>query len=134
MLKDIPENKVTEVGMAVVPETGEGGEDVWNVYVVNMKNVPIETVLVSSKGYGHYEGKDVKTTTLRHGLNDIAPKSFALVEPIIKSVFGLNNEYWLSFYIGREVYDRRFLFLPESIKKEHLVNVPIMNKLGVLIV
>lgn len=134
MLKDIPQHKVTDVGIAVVPEKSETGEDVWNVYIINMKDTEIETVLVSSKGYGHYQGKDVKTTTLRHSLNEMPPKSFKLIEPIIKSVFGLNNEYWVSFYIGREVYDRRYLFLPESIKKEHLVNVPVMNKLGVLIV
>lgn len=135
MLKDIPKYKykVKDVALAVVHENDEKGEELWNVYLLNFKEETINNVLVSSKGYGHFQGKQVKTTTLRHALNDVPAKGYKLVEPIIKSVLGLNNEYLVTFYIGKEIYDKRYIFLPESIKKENMITVPLINKPGVMI-
>jgi len=48
-------------------------------------------------------------------------------------VFGLTNEYWLSFYIDNIIYDKKYIFLPESIIEGNLILVPLVNKLGVII-
>lgn len=133
MKKDLPENIVEDVAMAVVlmGETPEVKN--WNVYLVNLKQEPITNVLISSKGYGEKEGKPVKTSILRHFLGDMAAQSFTSVEAIDPSVFGLTNEYWLSYYIGSTIYDRKFIFLPESIVDENLIRIPLVNKPGVMI-
>ena len=137
MLKDIPELKVKDVALAVVPESESGKalseETQWKVYIINLKQEPLTGVLVSSKGYGEIEGEQVKTSVLRHFFEQIPAKSFTLIEPIDQSVFRLHNEYWVSFYINRTIYDRKYLFVPGSIMEEHLSEIPVMNTRGVMI-
>jgi hypothetical protein len=133
MLKDIPELQVEDVAMAVIPERSPEGDLVWNVYIVNMKDETIEGVLVTSKGYGLHKGEKVKTSTLRHFIETIPAQGFARVEPIIENVFGLNNEYWVSFYINRDIYDKKYLFLPETINEEYFTRIPLIDKKGVMI-
>lgn len=133
MKKDLPENIVEDVAIAVVlmSETPEIRN--WTVYLLNYKNEPITNVLITSKGYGEKEGKQVKTSLLRHALGDLAPNSFAGVEAIDPAVFGLTNEYWLSYYLGNTIYDKKFIFLPESIVDDNLIRIPLLNKPGVMI-
>jgi len=135
MLKDIPRIAVENIAVAIVPKEiyGEDGESIWEVYILNLKNELIENVLVSSKGYGTFKGETVKTSTLRHFLGDIEAYSCMLVEPIQSDVFGLNNEYWVSFYVNNEVFDKKYIFLPESIKEEYFTTIPLIEKRGVMI-
>ncbi|MBG6233738.1 hypothetical protein IWX76_000293 [Pedobacter sp. CAN_A7] len=133
MKKDLPENIVQDVAMAVVLMNETPEVKNWTVYLVNLKDEPITNVLISAKGYGEKDGRVVKTSVLRHFLGDIAPHSFAGVEAIDTEVFGLTNEYWLSYYIGGTIYDKKFIFLPESIVDENLMKIPLVNKPGVMI-
>lgn len=133
MRKDIPEHKVEDIALSIVKEKNEIGETIWNVYVINLKSNPIEGVLVTSKGYGQLNGEDVKTSTLRHFLDTVPGKSYSLIEPIMENVFGLNNEYWISFFQDKILYDKKYIFLAESITENNLINVPLLNKEGVVI-
>jgi hypothetical protein len=133
MLKDIRNPVVDKIIVAVIKEQDPKSETEWGVYLLNMYDVKIENVLVSSKGYGIHNGENVQTSVLRHLIGEVEPKQSAKIEPIIKDVFGLNNEYWVSFYIGKEIYDKKFIFLPESISEQHLTLIPLMNKHGVMI-
>jgi hypothetical protein len=133
MLKDIPQLVVENIAVAIVKEMNEEGEMAWNVYIVNLYNEKIEGVLVSSKGYGSFEGRDVKTTVLRHLIGEMDPRDYAKIEPIMTDVFGLNNEYWVSFYLEKKMYDKKYIFLPESIKEENFTMIPVLNKRGVMI-
>ena len=132
MKKDIPENKVEGVYMAVVKQTDDVESFHWNVYLINANNYPIENVLVTSKGYGKNEGEDVKTSILRHMFEVMAPHSSVLVEPIDPKLFALTNEYWVSYYIEREIYDKKFLFVPDSIVEENVRVIQDLNMKGVL--
>lgn len=133
MLKDIPKLVVENIVVAIVPEENEVAEEIWNVYMVNLYDKRITGVLVSSKGYGNKNGVDVKTSTLRHFIGNVEPKDYAKIELIIKDVFGLSNEYWISFYIGNDIYDKKYVFLPESILEKNFTMIPILNKQGVMI-
>ncbi|MBN8701594.1 MAG: DUF4909 domain-containing protein [Bacteroidetes bacterium] len=133
MRKDIEFPEVENVALAVVKEQNELAQDEWNVYFVNLKNEPLEGVLVTSSGYGQIDGEEIKTSTLRHFLDTIEPKSFSKIEPIMENVFGLNNEYWISFYHNKKMYDKKYIFLAETIKEEYFTTVPILNKRGVMI-
>ncbi len=133
MKKDLPANIVENVSIAIVMESATPEAKNWNVYVINLKEEAIQTVLVSSKGYGEKDGQQVKTSILRHSLGDVAAKDFVLVELIDEQVFGLTNEYWLSFYIKGEIYDKKFIFVPESIVESNLIRIPVLNKPGVMI-
>ncbi|TCV05667.1 hypothetical protein EDC17_10709 [Sphingobacterium alimentarium] len=133
MKKDLPVNIVEDISIAVVLESSTPEVKNWTVYLVNEKNELLTNVLVSSKGYGIKDGREVKTTTLRHFLGDIQPNKAVQIEAIDEQVFGLTNEYWLSYYIGNTIYDKKYIFLPESIVDENLSKVPLVNKPGVII-
>ncbi|OOQ60769.1 hypothetical protein [Mucilaginibacter pedocola] len=133
MLKDLPQNTVKDIGIAVALEGESIESKTWYVYLINLKDVALETVLVTSKGYGEKDGEQVKTSVLRHAFPEVAPKSFKLIEPIDEATFGLNNEYWLSYYIGNQIYDKKFIFLPESIIDANFIKLPVVNKPGVMI-
>lgn len=119
--------------MAVVRELDEEGEEAWYVYLINQRDVTLENVLVSSRGYGELEGEERKTSEMRHFLENLAPRSWARIERIVEDVFGLNNQYWLSFYASGQLHDRKYIFLPDSIQEENFTTVPLMEKRGVLI-
>ncbi|SDS85454.1 hypothetical protein SAMN05216490_1951 [Mucilaginibacter mallensis] len=133
MIKDLPENIVEDIAIAVALEKESVETKIWYVYLINLKGVPIENVLVTSKGYGEKDGEQVKTSTLRHMFPIVESNSFVLIEPIDEATFGLNNEYWLSYYIGKEIYDKKFIFLPESIVELNFIKLPVVNKPGVMI-
>ena len=133
MKKDLPENIVENVSIAVVMENATPEAKNWNVYLINLKDEAIETVLVSSKGYGEKNGQAVKTSILRHSIGNVAARDYAKIEMIDEQVFGLTNEYWLSYYINGQIYDKKFIFVPESIVESNLIRIPVLNKPGVMI-
>jgi hypothetical protein len=135
MKQDIDFPKVEDVAVAVVKETNELNQDEWFVYLINLQSNNLEGVLVSSTGYGEDQmtGEKIRTSTMRHFFEQIAPKSFRKVEQIIQEVFPLNNEYWVSFYLGKSIYDKKYIFLPETISENNFINIPILNKRGVMI-
>ena len=132
MRKDIHIPKVEDVSMAIVQET-DGSEPDWGVYLINLKDVELKNVIVASKGYGWINDEEVKTSTLRHFFDDIKSNSYQKVERIMPDVFGLNNEYMLTFYIDGERYDRKFIFVPGSIAQANLITVPLVKRPGILI-
>ena len=133
MKKDLPENDVKDIAVAVALERESVETKVWYVYLINLKNEPIENVLITSKGYGEKDGEQVKTSTLRHMIPVVDSQGYKLIEPIDEQTFGLNNEYWLSYYIGKDIYDKKFIFLPESIVEMNFIKIPVLNKPGVMI-
>ncbi len=133
MKKDLPENNVKDIAIAVALESESVESKVWYVYLINLKNEPIENVLITSRGYGEKDGEQVKTSTLRHMIPVVDSKAYKLIEPIDEQTFGLNNEYWLSYYIGKDIFDKKFIFLPESIVEMNFIKIPVLNKPGVMI-
>ena len=133
MIKDLPENNVQDIAIAVALEKENAEHKTWYVYLINLKEQPIETVLITSKGYGEKDGEQVKTSTLRHMFPLIEAGAFKIIEPIDEETFGLSNEYWLSYYIGTQIYDKKFIFLPESIVESNFIKLPVVNKPGVMI-
>lgn len=133
MKKDLPENLVEDISVAVVLESESPMAMIWNVYLVNEKEQPLRDVMVSAKGYGEKDDREVKTSTLRHLLGEVSAHTAVKIEAIDPQVFGLTNEYWVSYYIGDTIYDKKYIFLPESIVDENLRKVPLVNKPGIVI-
>lgn len=133
MKKDITQPPVENIAIAIVKEENEFAEMEWNVYLINLKPKKIEGVFVTSQGYGNFDGENVKTSVLRHFLDEVNANDFKKIEPIFENLFGLNNEYWLSFYLNNVMYDKKYIFLPESIKEENFIKIPFLNKNGVMI-
>jgi hypothetical protein len=132
MKKDIVIPEVKNVTLAVVLEENILHQDEWKVYLINNNDFSIETTLVVSKGYGEKEGEQQKTSTLRHFLETVPGHNSAIIEPIEPNVFHLNNEYWVSYYVGHQIYDKRFVFVPDSICTANLTYIKELDKQGVL--
>lgn len=128
MIKDINNPAVENVWLAVVKE----GENDWKVYLVNRNQEVLHTVMITSKGYGFKEGKEQKTSVLRHMIPHLEAGEYALIEPMDPSVFHLNNEYWVSYFIEKQLYDKKYIFVPDSIKDENLVYIKELDQKGVL--
>ncbi|MBT1689407.1 hypothetical protein [Dawidia soli] len=131
MMKDIEIPEVKNVTLAVARQRTEG-QDEWRVYLINNNDFPIENTLVASQGYGEKDGEQQRTSVLRHFLATIAEHAAVLIEPIDPSVFHLNNEYWVSYYIGRQIYDKRFIFVPDAIREENISFIKELEMEGVL--
>lgn len=133
MIKDIPFGRVEGIALAVVPDSGVAGEEEWRVYLVNLKPDAIDGVLISSTGYGSIEGKNVKTSTLRQFFERIQGQQYVQVEYIDKKLFSINNEFWVSFWHHGTMFDKRYVFVPESIIRENFTEVPLLGRRGVMI-
>lgn len=133
MRKDIDFPEVSHVGVCAIPEEKEGMQ-VWVVYILNLLPHSLSNVLVSTKGYGLKGDEEVKTSELRHFFELIGPREAKQVEIIPQDLKGLTNQFWVSFYADGKLFDKKFIFLPDSLVKEHYIEVPVLKKRGVLII
>ena len=134
MKKDILTKKVEDLAIAIVPRYDEGTEEeLWDTFLINLKDESIKNVLISSTGYGELEGEDRKTTTLRHFFDEIGPLEIQLIEPIHHALFELTNEYWVSFSFEGYMFDKRYIFVRGSISEENFTLIPFINRKGVMI-
>ncbi len=132
MKKDIPQHKVEDIAIAIAPREGEEDE-FWDAYLVNLKEDPITNVLISSNGYGEMSGEKMKTTTLRHFFEEIGPLCCILIEPVQTRLFGLTNEYWISFVQNDYMYDKKYVFVNGSIDASNFSTIPFLGRKGVMI-
>lgn len=135
MKKDIQIPIVENISFVVAQEITESNEVNYNVYILNLSEDIIEGIIINSKGFGKHPetGEEIKTSTLRHCLELMLPNEAAKVEPIMQEVFGLTNEYHLSFYINSTMYDKKFQFLPNTICEENLETIELLGLKGVMI-
>ena len=133
MIKDIPRPKMEDFALAVVPPESGEKNDLWDVFMINLKEEPIQNILIAAKGYGEVEGSAKETTTMRHFFPELAPLAIIKIEPIQPDVFQLTNEYWVSFTFDGQMYDKKFVFVRGSIEESNFTLVPFINRKGVMI-
>lgn len=130
MKKDISIPKVEDVFMAVVLEENKDFRTMdWNAYLVNDKEIPLETVLIVTRGY---DDKDT-TSTMRHSITELPPKSFARVEFMQDDVLRLNNEFSVSYFVDTTMFHKKFIFPKNSISQDALQDIPQMQRKGIAI-
>lgn len=135
MKRDIPVYKVEDLVVAIAPREGRivEEEELWDVYLINLKDEPINSVLVNSRGYGDINGERMRTTILRHFFEEIGPLACVQIEPIQTSLFKITNEYWVSFVHEGYMYDKKYIFVQESISETNFTPIPFLNRKGVMI-
>ena len=129
MKKDIIIPKVENVYLAAVKEYNElhRTED-WNIYIINNKSVALEMILIVSTGYS----SEKITSTMRHKLETLPPKSYAKVELLMEELLSLKNEFLVTFFQDNKMYDKSFVFEPNTINNLSLKQLPLIKQLGVL--
>lgn len=124
--------KVVGVDVVVILEDEKTME--YAVYLWNHREDIIEGVIITSTGFGEdlKSFTKIKTATLRHSLEVLLPNEVAKIETIVPEVFSIYNEYWVSFWIEDVLYDKQFLFPPESIIPSNFKLINQFGKKGVL--
>jgi hypothetical protein len=135
MREELKGPKVENVAVAVVQEVGEDNEFIYNTYLLNLRDDIMEGIIITSTGFGvNVEtGEKVRTSTLRHCIELMLPNEAAKIEPIMEEVFGLTNEYWVSFWVNDQMFDKKFIFLPETIQEKNMKLIPVLGAKGVII-
>ena len=135
MREELKGPTVENVGVAVIQQVNELNEKVYYVYLLNFREDIMEGIMITSKGFGENanSGERVETSMLRHSLEVLLPNEAAKIEPIMEEVFGLANEYWVSFWADDVMYDKKFVFLPETISEENMKLIPILGEKGGMI-
>jgi len=128
--KDINIPDVKDVSIAVVNEYNDIYKtNDWNAYIINDTNDLLEMVLIVSKGFT--ESKI--TSTMRHKLEKLPPKSYAKIELMQEDVLALNNEFKVTFFKDNKMFDKTYLFRKNSINSKTLQTIPLMKVKGVLV-
>jgi len=131
MKKDIPFHPVTGVKMAIARSEKDAGAD-WAVYIINKNLISLQTLMITSKGYGQLEGEKKQTSTLRHLIQELEATSVAKVEIIDPKLFSLTNEFWVSYYIMNQIFDKKFIFVQGSMEESNIRYIPELDLFGVL--
>lgn len=128
MKKDIEIPIAKEVYIAIVHEWNKEFLDKnWNAYIINNRETLIEMALVVSKGF---DGER-KTSTMRYAFGEVKAKGFEKIEMVTEDVLGLNNEFFVTYYAGNKLYEKRFLFEKNTVTKKNLVKIPLLEMDGV---
>ncbi|OGX85502.1 hypothetical protein [Hymenobacter glacialis] len=136
MKQNISFDPVEGVSVAIIPDetalTSEG-QTIWQVYLLNHNAFPLQNVIVNANGYGlKDDGEKVRTSTLRYVFEEVPPHTAVPVEPIDSALFHLNNQYWVSYYNGPQIFDKKFIFVPDSIVADNFTHIALLDRAGVL--
>ncbi|GAC1588545.1 MAG: hypothetical protein NVS3B25_05290 [Hymenobacter sp.] len=135
MKQDIPFDPVEGVSVAIIPEAAltPEGQAIWQVYLLNQNAFPLRNVIVNANGYGQQEdGEKVHTSTLRYLFEEVPPRTAVPVELIDSALFHLNNQYWVSYYHGPQIFDKKFIFVPDSIVPDNFTHITLLDRVGIL--
>lgn len=127
MKKDLDIQEVIGVYIAFLPN-----RDNWSVYIINNRKEPLETVIINASGEGNVQGQEKHTATLRFLLNDIPAESVKSFEVLMPESLKLNHRYWVSYYVGNRIFDKKFVYTP-SMYDDDLQDLPVFGSPGILL-
>ena len=134
MRKDIEIPEVKNVYVAALEVTDEQGDTTWWMHLINDTDGPLENILVQSKGYSDLETKGGKSTaTLRKMVKVLPSPSSSPLAPLLPSLFAFFTAYWVSFFEGGQMKDRKYIFGPGTIDMAFSEPLPVLKSKGILI-
>lgn len=136
MKQDISFDPVEGVSVAIIPDeearTPEGSS-IWQAYLLNHNPFPLQNVIINANGYGQQpDGETVRTSTLRFLFEEVPAHTAIPIEPLDSGLFHLNNQYWVSYYRGSQIFDKKFIFVPDSIVADNFTHIGLLDKVGIL--
>lgn len=123
---EIPEVKGVYIA-AVLEDNPEFRSRDWNAYIINDTSVPLEMILIVSRGYDSKRS----TATTRHTIKVLPAKTYAKIEYLQDEVLELNNEYLVTFFEGNRMFEKTYTLKKTSVKESTLKKLPVMPVNGV---
>lgn len=131
MKKDIEQLKVENFAIAAVPN--ENDSNFWDIYAMNLYDETLTNIIIVASGYGEIENEARKSSTMRFFIEKIDGLDMEFIEPLSTALFDLTNEYWVSFVLDGQLYDKQYLFVPGSLDPINFIHIPFIEKSGVLL-
>ena len=131
MLKDINFSSKDTVAIALAKNNPQ--DDMWIAYLLNLDDQELNTVMVSSRGYGELDGVKKETATLRWNLGEISAQSVCIIEEIPEDVLQLNNEFLISYFIENQFFNKKIILNSENVIEDFYIDLPLIHKKGILI-
>lgn len=132
MKKDIEFPEVKGVKIAIARRKNACQEYEWFAYLLNTQETDLRNVIITCRGYGEIDGEARATSTLRYFFEFVPALGVYLIEPISPEVFVLSSEYWVSYYIGDKIFDKKFVFTPELINRADYTYIKQIDLEGIL--
>ena len=136
MREELKGPKVEGIAVSIVDTSlPEATEKEYYVYLMNLREDIIEGIIVTSTGYGEnvQTGEKIKTSTLRHCIEILLPNEAAKIEPIMPDLFGISNEYWVSFWVNDVLYDKKFVFLAGTVEPSRFQFIDQLGAKGIVL-
>lgn len=133
MKADIIIPKVENVHVVAILEWSDDfQENCWYAYLLNATNETLEMAMIVSRAYGLINGENRNTMSLRHAFAKVEPQTAVKIEFLENNVLQLNNEFMLSYFIGNQMFDKKFIFKVNSINEKAQTDLPVIPKRGVM--
>lgn len=133
MKVDIIIPKVENVHIVAIQEWSDDfQENCWYAYLLNATNETLEMAMIVSRAYGLINGENRNTMSLRHAFAKVEPQTAVKIEFLENNVLQLNNEFLLSYFIGNQMFDKKFIFKVNSINEKAQSDLPVIAKRGVM--
>ena len=107
-------------------------ENSWYAYLVNDTDNLLEMATVVSRAYGLINGEERKTGSFRHAFAKVEPRTATKVELLENNVLQLNNEFMVAYFIGTTMFDKTFVLEANNFSDEAAVDLPVINKKGII--
>ena len=130
MKKDIPVLKVEDLAIAIVPK--EDDPAFWDVYVINLKDEAIKSVIITARAFGEIDGVARQSAMMRYFLEEMPPLDIQFLEHLPNDLTALTNEYWVSYSYDNHLWDKRLLILPGSFEPINFIPIPFIEREGIL--
>ncbi|GAB4123489.1 MAG: hypothetical protein Fur0027_00940 [Raineya sp.] len=132
MKKDIEFPEVEGIQIAIARKKNEEDKYEWFAYLLNTKEIDLHNVIITCSGYGEIDGEALSTSTLRYFFELVPALSTYLIEPLSPEIFALSSQYWVSYYIGNQIFDKKFIFTPELIERAEYIYIKQIDLEGIL--
>lgn len=129
MKRDIEIPEVNNVHVAALREKHlEYHTMDWNAYIINDRDIPLEMVLIVSKG----SDKKSATSVMRHSIKVLPEKSYAKIEFLQEEVLRLENQFSVTFFAEGKMFEKTFVFPENTIREEDEKKLPVIDQKGIL--
>ncbi len=133
MKKDIIIPKVEGVHVVAFQEWNDDfQENSWYAYLVNDTDNLLEMATVVSRAYGLINDEERKTGAFRHAFAKVEARTATKIELLENNVLQLNNEFMVAYFIGTTMFDKTFVLEANNFSDEAAVDLPVINKKGII--
>ena len=132
MRKDIDIHDDFYLALAFIPvPAAEQEPPQWEAFIYNAKQQPLEHVIINVSAMGIIDGVEKETGTMRFYIEKMEPESYKKFEILLHDTLLLQNTYWISFYQGNEIGEKKLHVQLSEQWADDLTLLPLIDRAGI---